>query len=156
MKMRCAAAAAVTLASALLSTDAVATVESTPPTGLYLLSAVPGITMGAGALVTAIGASFEIDDDDPSMAWATTAIVFGSLSTISGAVYSGVVAEEGNDEINKVLIPTTVGNFALGGASLAIGIVVATLAPETQELAVLPSLGFAADGTPHATLGGSF
>ncbi len=151
MMVGAALAAAFTLGSSVA--EATVVVADEP---VFLLPATPGIVVGAGAMVTTIGAAVELDSIQPSMGWAVSGIVFGSLSVISGGIYAGVAAELQSDAAQRVFLTTSVANMAFGTSSLALGIAAAAAGPEIREIPIRPMTSFDADGRPFAAISGTF
>lgn len=123
---------------------------------VMLLPATPGIAMGVGAMVTSIGTAIDLDSVEPSTGWAASAIVFGSLSLISGGIYAGLAAEHDKPAPQHVFIPTSVANVAFGVTSLALGIASATSGEEMAAPPVTPMVTFDAEGRPFVAFQGTF
>lgn len=146
---------AVGVAMAVGASTAEATVVEPSP-AVYLLPASPGLVVGAGALVTTVGTAMTLDDAEPRIGWAATAIVFGSLSVISGGVYTALAIEHDDDGPREVFGPTAATNLAFGVSSLALGIVAATAEPAVEPLPIVPMVSIDAGGRPFASVSGSF
>ena len=123
---------------------------------VMLLPAAPGIAVGVGAMVTSIGTAIDLDSFEPSTGWAASAIVFGSLSLISGGIYAGLAAEHDQPATQHVFIPTSVANVAFGATSLGLGIASVTAGTEMAPPPVTPMISFDTDGRPFVALRGSF
>lgn len=121
---------------------------------IYIVAVAPGVAMGTGALVTTIGSAATLAADDPSMGWGVTSIVIGSLSVVSGGIYTTIVAE--NNASPGVFGSLAVTNFALGASSLVLGIVSVTAEPSPEVMAFVPRVAIDGEGRRFAVVGGDF
>lgn len=142
---------AVGVAMGLGAATAEATV-SEPGEASWLLPASPGLVVGLGSLVTTVGTAVALEGGEVHVGWASTAIVFGSLSLISGGIYTGLAYRDDHNPPRGIFTATAATDFVLGVSSLALGIVNASMDP----LPIAPMMSIDAGGSPFASVIGSF
>ena len=125
-----------------------------PPTAFFLLPAGPGLLVSTGAIVTTVGCAVTVGDEEPDRGWAVAGIVLGSLSLVSGSIYTGIVADGSAAPGLFGTVATT--NFMLGASSLTLGIVGATTDASPTTLGLIPRVAVDEKGRPFAMVSGAF
>lgn len=137
---------AVAACAATLMSSASAEATVAEPDGVWAMAASPGIATGVAALVTTAGAAASVGEDPTQTGWVATAIVFGSLSVISGGVYGGFAADTKSDSVHRVFIPTSISNITMGLSSIALGIAAATVEATPEERPWVPHVAVSDEG----------
>lgn len=154
MRSKCLAVAILAASAASLAGGGAAHATVVEPHPLiYVLPAAPGVAVATGALVTTIGASVSLADEAPSSGWGIASVIVGSLSLVSGGVYTGVASSTSEP---AAWASIAASGYSLGASSLVLGIVNLTADGPVPEAAYLPRITIDAGGMPSATVQGTF